>query len=600
MAERVGKYELHEKLGEGGFGRVWKALDTDLQVWRALKEPFDQSPELEAELKEARVQAKLDHPGMIRILGTERIDDRFFLVTEYAEGRTLRAALRDDGRLPLEDADAILRQIFGALEYAHGQGIVHLDLKPENIFLLPDGVVKIGDFGLARMVDRSMVAVSTVKGTLRYMSPEQLEGKAGPSVDLWAAGAIAYELYTGAMAIEGQTQGEVVRRVAQGEVRDLTLLPASRRELVASLLQPDPAKRCPSARAARERLGTPPGEEATAPTVDFTPTPTPTPTQASASTSTGNQTSTGTLRRRGRKVAWLAAGFAVVLAIASFGYGAFYGLIDLPVVERAFLRFEAAPAVPRLPAAFYAASPEERLDRAWAYADAADYPHALAAAADLLAAGVPPEVQGEARYLKASLEARHLGRPWHAVADLNAYLAAHPDGRYAMPAELLLAEVYVTLERPRKGMEILDAAVRRYPGSPLLADALALADRCEQAARQGSLPGLAASRRTLASLLPNNMSSLVLSFLSFSAFLLPGMFWIAMSFHSESDPDPARSVHGLIRPFQKIWKSKVHRALFLGFLVFQVLQFYLNQKSAATAESELLEAVHLIKASMGQ
>ena len=160
--ERVGKFELHAKLGEGGFGRVWKAMDTDLGVWRALKEPFDQSDEMEKELKEARIQALLDHPGIVRVLAIERIDGRFLMVMEFADGPNLRQVIKEQGKMAVEEADNILRGILEALQYAHSKGVAHLDLKPENVFCTTDGRFKLGDFGLARISDRAMSTLSVL------------------------------------------------------------------------------------------------------------------------------------------------------------------------------------------------------------------------------------------------------------------------------------------------------------------------------------------------------------------------------------------------------------------------------------------------------
>lgn len=576
MGERVGKYELREKLGEGGFGRVWKAWDGDLEVWRALKEPHDQSPRLEAELKEARMQARLDHPGLVRILGTERIDGRFFLVTEFVEGGTLRARLQQGGKPTREEADRLLRGILEALAYAHGKGIVHLDLKPENVFVLPDGALKIGDFGLARLVDRGLATMSRVQGTLLYMAPEQLEGKAGPSVDLWAVGAIAYELYTGTFALVGETHGTWVKSVTEGRVRDLAAVPEERRALVTALLQPDPAKRCPSAQEALALLG-----------------------PAAGSRAAGDSAAEPALAPpRRRSFRWAVAAATLVLGLAGFGYGAWFGLIDAPWVEAALARLEPAPPAEHPPADFYALDAAGRLDRAWEYADAGQFPRAWKAAQETPAAQASPAVAAEALYLEASLEARHLERPRHAVVDLRRYLAAYPEGRHALPARLLLAEVYGDLHWVRKSAAVLDEAVRRHPGDPLLADAVALANRYEAELRAGAVPGLEVGKTALASLLPNNLPSLGLSFMSFAAFLLPGMFWIAMGFHTEGDKESERSPRSMLKPFRKIWSSKVHRALFLGFLAFQGLQYYLNQRSAATAETELTEVVQLIKANV--
>jgi len=577
--ERLGKYELHQKLGEGGFGRVWKAFDPDLQVWRALKEPFDQSAELEQELKEARIQARLDHPGTVRIVGAERIEGRFFLVMEYVDGKTLREILREKGKLPPQEADAILASLFKTLAHAHAKGVAHLDLKPGNIFVQDDGTVKIGDFGLSRTFERTMVTTSTVRGTLHYMSPEQLDGKIGPSVDLWAMGAIAYELYTGMTAVQGKTQGEIIKNVSSGAIRNLSQVPPDRKDLVSSLLKPNPAERCPSAAEALKHFQT---ETLTA--------------EEWAATQTA-QIAKAKSRLPGIIKKTLPLAF--LLALAALGYGIWYGFIDAPIVENALQFIEKAPKGERPSAEFYSLPPEEKLNQAWTFADDGNYAKAHKAAEVILKGDAPDEIASEALYLKAQMEARNLNAPWHASASLNKYLTEYKDGKFSMQGRLLLAEIYIDLDRSKKGMELLDEAVRIAPDSPLLADALMLADRCEEEMRNGNMPGLKFGKSLLASILPNNMSSLIISFMSVCAFLIPSLLWIAMSFHDPNDPDPASSVHGIASVFKKIWSSKVHRILFLGFLSFQVLQFVLNRLAASNAESQLLEAVKLLKTTVG-
>ncbi len=584
MVDRVGRFEIHEKLGEGGFGRVWKALDPDLQVWRALKEPWDQSPEFEAELREARLQAQLDHDGIVRMVGTERAEGRFFLVLEYVDGVTLREHLSRRSPLPLEEADRILRSILEALAYAHGKGVVHLDLKPENIFVLPDGRVKIGDFGLARMAEKTLVTMSSVKGTLHYMAPEQLDGHAGPAADLWAVGAIAYELYTGDTAIEGRTQGELVRRIAQGEVRDLGRVPEARRGFVGALLRPDPAERCASAAEALGLLGAVSGS-VERPVPATRPAPEAGPPEPEAPR-----------RRRG----WgLAFALGLVLLAAGFGYAAWTGLVEVPWVVEARVWLEGEPEGERPPAEFYRLAPGERVAKAWEYLDERRYGTAYRAASEVLARA-DGEARAEARFLRASVAARFLDKPWHAVADLEALLGLPGGaGEFEVPATLELAEAYLVLGRPKQAIVALDRLIREHPEHPRLAEALAVADRAEAVLEERGPLGLGEGRELVASLLPNNWTSLVLTCMSFLAFLMPNAFWIAMGFHSEQDGEPEKSIHGLVKPFRRIWQSKVHRALFLGFLVFQVVQFYLNQKSAASTEQELHQAIQLIRTQLG-
>ena len=182
----IAHYHLTAKLGQGGMGEVWRATDTKLDREVAIKvlpESFADDPERMARFKrEAKVLASLNHPNIAQIYG---IEDGA-LVMELVEGETLH------GPLPVETALAYARQIADALEAAHEKGIIHRDLKPGNVMVTPDGVVKVLDFGLARMTEKnwagdpsisptltgSLSRAGVILGTAAYMAPEQARGKA--------------------------------------------------------------------------------------------------------------------------------------------------------------------------------------------------------------------------------------------------------------------------------------------------------------------------------------------------------------------------------------------------------------------------------------
>lgn len=203
-----GPYEVRDELGRGAMACVWRAFDPRLEREVAIKEPlFDPrlSPEVQQELAsrfvaEGRTAARLNHPGIVTIYEADVWNGRAGIVMELVEGPTLREML-SQGPLKPSLAVSILDQLLDVVEYAHRQGVIHRDIKPDNIFLTPDGVVKLVDFGIARSIDgaRTMAtSMGTVLGTPGYLSPEQAQGTSVDSrSDLFSIGSVAYEMFSG-------------------------------------------------------------------------------------------------------------------------------------------------------------------------------------------------------------------------------------------------------------------------------------------------------------------------------------------------------------------------------------------------------------------
>ena len=231
-------------------GEVWRAVDTKLGrdvAVKVLPDSFAQDAERMARFElEAKVLASLNHPNIAQIYGVE---DRA-MVMELVEGETLR------GPLPLETGIDYARQIADALEAAHEKGIVHRDLKPRNIMVTPRGVVKVLDFGLARVAEETgsdkenspTVTVSPTRagvilGTAGYMSPEQARGMpVDKRADIWAFGCVLYEMLTGKPTFPGETTTDILAGVI-GREPDLTRVPAKVRRMLRRCLEKDPRKR---------------------------------------------------------------------------------------------------------------------------------------------------------------------------------------------------------------------------------------------------------------------------------------------------------------------------------------------------------------------
>jgi eukaryotic-like serine/threonine-protein kinase len=264
---RLGPYEILSALGAGGMGEVYRARDTKLDRFVAIKilpEAFATDTERIARFqREAKTLASLNHPNIAHIHGLEESSGVRALAMELVEGEDLAQRIAR-GAIPVAEALPIAKQMAEALEAAHEQGIIHRDLKPANIKVRPDGTVKVLDFGLAKAMESTDAASSSVSqsptittpamtqagillGTAAYMSPEQARGKpADKRADIWAFGCVLYEMLTGQRAFDGQGVSETLARVIEREP-DWAKLPATLspalRTYIRRCLQKDPRQR---------------------------------------------------------------------------------------------------------------------------------------------------------------------------------------------------------------------------------------------------------------------------------------------------------------------------------------------------------------------
>jgi serine/threonine protein kinase/Tol biopolymer transport system component len=256
---RLGPYEILSPLGAGGMGEVYRARDTRLNRTVAIKvlpSHFADEPTVRQRFeREAHAVSSLNHPHICTLYDIGRQDGVDFLVLELLEGETLAARI-EKGALPLDQALRYAAQIADALDRAHRQGVVHRDLKPGNIMLTKDGA-KLLDFGLAKMqnqpaddetVTKALTAQGTILGTFQYMAPEQLEGKdADARTDIFAFGAVLYEMVTGRRAFAGKTQASVIAAILAADPPPLSTLqatcPPALEHLVKTCLAKDPEDR---------------------------------------------------------------------------------------------------------------------------------------------------------------------------------------------------------------------------------------------------------------------------------------------------------------------------------------------------------------------
>lgn len=249
------RYRLERRLGVGGMATVQLAFDTRLERLVAVKLLAEHLAEDSAFVsrfrREALSAAKLVHPNIVQVFdfGTDQHSGRQFIVMEFVDGHSCAELLRDRGPMAPRDAVEILTQACRGLDYAHRNGVVHRDVKPGNLMVNTEGVVKLADFGIAKAAEQSDITkVGSVLGTAAYLSPEQARGEpAGPASDLYALGVVSYQLMSGRLPYEAASLTDLARLQDAGapprldlEVRDV---PPALAAAVARALDRDPARR---------------------------------------------------------------------------------------------------------------------------------------------------------------------------------------------------------------------------------------------------------------------------------------------------------------------------------------------------------------------
>jgi len=260
-----GRYQIITRVASGGMGEVYRAHDAVLARDVAIKLLHPQLAGdrgfVERFRREARAAAILNHPSIVGVYDWGSTDGTYFMVMEYVQGMNLRSLLAEYERLEPAQAVEICLPVLAALDHAHGHGIVHRDVKPENILIARSGSVKVADFGLARAYADSYVsqAEGTVTGTVQYLAPEQIQGEpADPRTDLYAMGVVLFELLTGRPPFIGETSLGIAYQHLSGRVpTPSTVVPTVPPELdriVLMATEKERDRRPASARALRDEL----------------------------------------------------------------------------------------------------------------------------------------------------------------------------------------------------------------------------------------------------------------------------------------------------------------------------------------------------------
>jgi serine/threonine-protein kinase len=251
--QRIGKYQIFGRVGRGGMGSVHRAYDPVLERLVALK-VISASADLTDELRarfflEAQACARLAHPNIVTIYDLGEIDGQLFIVMELLDGEELRQLVARRSSLPLRDKLSMMLQLCEGLEYAHGRGILHRDIKPGNIFVQRDGRVKILDFGVARIeaADTPVTRTGLLVGTLQYMAPERVRGHGDLRSDIFSVGAVLYELLTYRAAFGGADPMQILEQLRAADPIAPSqfdpLVPPELDAVVRKALDKDPARR---------------------------------------------------------------------------------------------------------------------------------------------------------------------------------------------------------------------------------------------------------------------------------------------------------------------------------------------------------------------
>jgi len=218
----AGRYEVKEILGSGGMGIVYRAFDRELQEPVAIKTLRPEvmgggSSALERFKQEIRLARRIAHRNVVRTYDLGEVNGMYYLTMEYVEGTSLKQLIDSRGRLPVAVALTVGKQLCRALEVAHAEGVIHRDIKPQNIVVDPTGFLKVTDFGIARLANppqgQGLTEAGVSIGTPDYMSPEQLSGaELDPRSDLYAAGVVLFECVTGRVPYVADTPWALVAK----------------------------------------------------------------------------------------------------------------------------------------------------------------------------------------------------------------------------------------------------------------------------------------------------------------------------------------------------------------------------------------------------
>ena len=267
LNKRAGRFLLTEKLGTGTDGTVYRGhdpvIDRDvaIKILNVPSNPTERKSREQQFVNEARAAGRLSHPNIVTIFDTSVENGTSFIAMEFLPGNDLRGELNSGRKFDIIESATIIQQVAAALHYAHQHGVIHRDIKPGNIFLLPSGQAKVVDFGIARAPNRVLASGQTgdatifhnnILGTPNYMSPEQAMGKnVDERTDIYSLGAVLYELVTGTKPFPSQDMDKLLHQIVYKSPKPIAHyapnVPEQLVRIIVKAMQKDPRQRFQSA-----------------------------------------------------------------------------------------------------------------------------------------------------------------------------------------------------------------------------------------------------------------------------------------------------------------------------------------------------------------
>ena len=240
--QTLGKYRIIGPLGSGGFGTVYLAQDTWIDKKVAIKVPHRQNLDFGELLREPRLLASVSHPNIVAITTAEKQDGVFFIVMEYVPGETLENIIALKGAIELPRALDFTCQICNAMDHAHRQGVLHRDLRPANVLIAENDMLKVADFGTSRFLEIAAHG-TTVIGSPPYMAPEQFHGKAVFASDIYSLGVTMYQMLTGTLPYDTPAPADLAKLMSGELVKNPRLLnpaiPKAISDIILRAMAPD-------------------------------------------------------------------------------------------------------------------------------------------------------------------------------------------------------------------------------------------------------------------------------------------------------------------------------------------------------------------------